>query len=58
MAWRVGRFLERWGLVERDAENGYLAWDAVDEDPMNELLEHSVTYRVADGLQQVARYSP
>ena len=58
MAWRVGRFLERRGLVERDAENGYLAWDAVDEDPMNELLEHSVTYRIADGLQQVARYSP
>jgi len=26
---RVGRFLERQGLLERDAENGYLTTDAV-----------------------------
>jgi hypothetical protein len=29
IAHRVGRFLERQGLLERDAENGYLATDAV-----------------------------
>ena len=38
IAHRVGRFLERQGLLERDAENGYLATDAVNEDPINTLL--------------------
>jgi len=36
-------------LLERDAENSYLAADAVDEDPMNQLLGHSITYRIAVG---------
>jgi hypothetical protein len=40
---RVGRFLE-W-----DAENSYLALDAVHDDPMNSLLGHSITYRIAMG---------
>ena len=35
---RVGRFLERDGLLERDAENNSLASDTVSGDPMNELL--------------------
>jgi hypothetical protein len=30
IAHRVGRFLERQGLLEQDAENSYLASDAVD----------------------------
>jgi len=34
IARRVGRFLERQGLLERDAENSYLAGDAVDAGPM------------------------
>lgn len=51
IAHRVGRYLERHGLLERDAENSYLASDAVGEDPMNELLEHSITYRIAVGPQ-------
>ena len=51
LAHRVGRFLERQGLLERDAENGYLAGDAVDEDPMAQLLGHSITYRIAVGPQ-------
>jgi hypothetical protein len=46
-AHRVRRYLERQGLLERDAENRYLASDAVDEDPMNQLLGHSITYRIA-----------
>ena len=29
LARRIGRFLERRGLLERDAENSYLAEDAV-----------------------------
>ena len=51
IAHRVGRYLERQGLLERDAENSYLASDAVEDDPMNPLLGHSITYRVAVGPQ-------
>jgi hypothetical protein len=51
IARRVGRYLERQGLLERDAENSYLASDAVPEDPMAQLLGHSITYRVAVGPQ-------
>ena len=51
IARRVGRFLERQGLLERDAEPSYLALDAVDEDPLNQLLGHSITYRIAVGPQ-------
>jgi hypothetical protein len=43
--------LERQGLLERDAENSYLASDAVDDDPMTPLLGHSITYRIAIGPQ-------
>ena len=63
IAHRVSRFLERQGLLERDAddcmdaavrrsggratqgavaENSYLTTDAVSEDPMNQLLGHSM----------------
>jgi hypothetical protein len=51
IARRVGRFLERQGLLERDAENSYFTGEAVDDDPMNQLLGHSITYRIALGLQ-------
>ena len=51
IAHRVGHFLERQGLLERDAENSYLALDAVDDDPMTPLLGHSITYRIAVGPQ-------
>ena len=49
LAHRVGRFLERQGLLERDAENSYLAGDAADDDPLNQLLGSSITYRIALG---------
>ena len=48
----VGRFLERQGLLERDAENSYLAGDAVDGAPLDQLLGHPITYRVAVGPHQ------
>jgi len=51
IAHRVGRFLERQGLLERDMENSYLAPDVVDEDSMTPLLGHSITYRIAVGPQ-------
>jgi hypothetical protein len=51
IAHRVGRFLERQGLLERDAENSYLSGDAVDDDPMSQLCGHSITYRIGVGPQ-------
>lgn len=41
MAERVGRFLERRGLLERDTQNSYLELNAVDDDTMQQLLGHS-----------------
>ena len=42
IAQRVARFLERQGLLERDGENSYLASDPGEEDPMDQLLGHSI----------------
>ena len=39
IAHRVGRFLERQGLLERDAENSYLTYDETDDDPMIKLMK-------------------
>ncbi|MFT5116185.1 MAG: hypothetical protein ACI8P9_005551 [Parasphingorhabdus sp.] len=44
IAHQVGRFLERQGLLERDAENSYLTGDEADDDPMTQLLGSSITY--------------
>ena len=52
IARRVGRSLERKGLLERDAETSYLTLEGADDDPMDQLLGHSVTYRIAMGPQR------
>ena len=68
LAQRIGRFLERQGLLERDAddcmdaggratqgavaENSYLTGDAVDDESMAHLQGHSITYRIAVGPHQ------
>ena len=52
IAQRVGRFLERQGLLERDAENSYLAGDELEAGPIDQLLGASITYRIAVGPQQ------
>ncbi len=55
IAQRVARYLERQGLLVRDAENSYLTAQGVDADhdsPMNHLLGSSITYRIAMGPQQ------
>ena len=55
IARRVGRYLERQGLIERDTGSIFLspeALDASDDDPTNQLLGSSVTYRIAVGPQQ------
>ena len=52
IARRVGRFLQRQGLLESDAENCYLTGDAADDDSMAHLQGHSITYRIAVGPHQ------
>jgi hypothetical protein len=49
IALRVGRKLERQGLLERDMAYGYLSAEAVDDDPMAQLQGYSITYRIAVG---------
>jgi hypothetical protein len=50
---RVGRCLERQGLLEQDAENAWLDLDpAEDTDAMPQILGSSVSYRIAVSPQQ------
>ena len=52
LARRIGRHLERQGLLERDADNSHLAGDGLETGPMEQLLGSSITYRIAVGPQQ------
>jgi len=52
LAQRIGRYLERQGLLERDVENTHLAGDDLESGPMAQLQGASTTYRVAVGWQQ------
>jgi hypothetical protein len=52
LALRVGRLLERQGLLERDVENSYLAGEGMEAGPMEQLLGSSITYRIAVGPQR------
>jgi hypothetical protein len=49
IAERIGRALERTGWLERDCETSYLALDPASGGPMDDLLSHSIAYRVAMG---------
>lgn len=50
---RVGRCLERLGLLVRDAESAWLNLESpADDDAMTHLVGSSVTYRIAVGPQQ------
>ena len=51
IARRVGRFLERQGLLERNVEQSYLAGEDIEAGPMDQLLGHSISYRIAVGSQ-------
>jgi hypothetical protein len=42
IAHRLARYLEPQSLLVRDAENSYLALEGSDEDPMDQLLGHSM----------------
>jgi hypothetical protein len=48
IAGRIGRALERRGLVERDMENAWLAADT-EAGPLDDLLGQSITYFIAVG---------
>jgi hypothetical protein len=54
IAKRIGRYLERQGLLERDAEHSCLNANAIEDeqDPMHQLHGSSVTYRIAVGPRQ------
>jgi hypothetical protein len=52
IAERIGRSLERSGLITRDIENAYLAFDPAGEAPINALLGASITYRIATGPRE------
>jgi len=49
LARRIGRALERQGVLARDAESSYLELDPAAGGAMDDLLGHSITYRVAVG---------
>jgi len=49
--YRVARSLKRQGLLQQDAENSYLELDT-DEQPMDQLIGNSITYRIAVGPNQ------
>jgi hypothetical protein len=49
LAERIGRALEGRGVLVRDAESSFLELDAAAGGPIDDLLGHSITYRVAVG---------
>ncbi len=49
---RIDRALERAGLITRDIENGYLAFDPGEEPPIHALLGSSIIYRIATGPRE------
>ena len=52
IAERIGRSLERSGLITRDIENAYLSFDPAEEAPINGPLGASITYRIATGPRE------
>jgi len=48
IAERIGRLLEKRGLVERDMENAWLTTEGAGG-PLDDLIGHSITYRIAVG---------
>jgi hypothetical protein len=49
---RIARFLEKRGLLERDAENTWLTLEEGEDDVLTQHHGHSVTYGIATGPQQ------
>ncbi len=49
---RVAKFLERRGFLERDEDNSTLNLETSDDEAMQQLYGHSITYRIAIGPNQ------
>ncbi|MFO1455070.1 MAG: transposase [Steroidobacteraceae bacterium] len=49
IAERVGRMLERRGLIERDAERAWLSGEPGEAGALDDLIGRSITYRIAVG---------
>jgi hypothetical protein len=49
---RVGRALERAGLITHDIDTAYLAFDPGEEPSIHTLLGSSITYRIATGPRE------
>jgi len=45
----IGRLLEKRGLIERDAEHGWLSGEPVQAGSLDELIGHCITWRIAVG---------
>jgi hypothetical protein len=54
LAERVGRSLERQGLLVRDTENEFLEFGPAAGGAMDDLIGHSITYRVAMAIERLA----
>ena len=49
IAERLGRMLEKRGLLERDAESAWLNGEPAEAGALDDLIGHSITYRIAVG---------
>ena len=49
IAERLGRMLEKRGLIERDAESAWLNGEPAEAGALDDLIGHSITYRIAVG---------
>ena len=49
---RLARFLVKEGILEQDIEHSYLNLEHLEENPLRQVHGHSITYRIAIGLQQ------
>jgi hypothetical protein len=49
---RLARFLVTEGVLTQDMENSYLNLDHLEEDPLQQVHGHSITYRIAVGPHQ------
>ena len=49
---RVARFLTKQGLLVEDIENSYLNFDELAPEPIQDLLGHSITYRITIGAKR------
>lgn len=49
IAERIGRMLEKRGLIERDVENAWLSGEMAPARSLDDLIGYSITYRIAVG---------